>query len=233
MFKKRRREDRLEKSGVRAKGVVLEVRSLRVGRQSHGYQLYGQVDEELVHLRVRVEPEGEQSFEVEDRVWVSPEAKPQPGAQMTVLYDPADHSHFSIHQQSGAERAEAKLESFEEHSGIDPSQLLGGKGKLETLIEGQERGDAILSPDAVREALDLSPENVQRATGGRAQGQAQEEMLKQAESWMASLGQQPPAPPAPAAPDRIERLERLAKLHGDGALTDAEFQAEKKKILDE
>lgn len=33
------------------------------------------------------------------------------------------------------------------------------------------------------------------------------------------------------APDMLSQLERLAKLHADGHLTDAEFQAQKKKIL--
>ena len=45
------------------------------------------------------------------------------------------------------------------------------------------------------------------------------------------------APPTPAATqddfddDRIEALERLAKLHATGALTDAEFAAEKRRVL--
>ena len=32
--------------------------------------------------------------------------------------------------------------------------------------------------------------------------------------------------------DRLEALERLARLHESGALTDAEFAAEKRRILD-
>ncbi len=42
----------------------------------------------------------------------------------------------------------------------------------------------------------------------------------------------PPAPaPAPAAPDRIEQLTQLAALKDSGALTEAEFEAEKAKLL--
>jgi Short C-terminal domain len=44
----------------------------------------------------------------------------------------------------------------------------------------------------------------------------------------------PPPPPAPApaaAPDPIEQLTRLAALKDQGILTDAEFQAQKAKIL--
>jgi hypothetical protein len=41
-----------------------------------------------------------------------------------------------------------------------------------------------------------------------------------------------PAPaPAPAAPDPIAQLKELAELHSQGILTDAEFEAQKAKIL--
>jgi Short C-terminal domain/Domain of unknwon function (DUF3824) len=40
----------------------------------------------------------------------------------------------------------------------------------------------------------------------------------------------PPAAPA-AAPDPIEQLQKLAELKNQGILTDAEFQAQKAKIL--
>ncbi len=41
----------------------------------------------------------------------------------------------------------------------------------------------------------------------------------------------PPAPAPAAAPDPIEQLERLAALKAQGILTDAEFAAQKAKIL--
>ena len=40
-----------------------------------------------------------------------------------------------------------------------------------------------------------------------------------------------PAPAPAAAPDRIEQLTQLAALKDSGALTEAEFEAEKAKIL--
>ena len=42
---------------------------------------------------------------------------------------------------------------------------------------------------------------------------------------------QPAPAPAPAAPDPIEQLTKLAELKNQGILTDAEFQAQKAKIL--
>src|SRR5262249_30208731 len=41
----------------------------------------------------------------------------------------------------------------------------------------------------------------------------------------------PPAPAASGGADPIAELERLAKLHDSGALTDAEFEQQKAKIL--
>ena len=40
-----------------------------------------------------------------------------------------------------------------------------------------------------------------------------------------------PAPAAAAAPDPIEQLQKLADLKNQGILTEAEFEAEKAKIL--
>jgi hypothetical protein len=38
-------------------------------------------------------------------------------------------------------------------------------------------------------------------------------------------------PPAAAQPDMVEQLKQLADLHSQGILTDAEFEAQKAKIL--
>ena len=61
---------------------------------------------------------------------------------------------------------------------------------------------------------------------------------KQAQAAQAQAAGQAPAPepqyaPAPeaAAPDPIEQLTKLAALKDSGALTEAEFEAEKAKIL--
>jgi Short C-terminal domain len=42
---------------------------------------------------------------------------------------------------------------------------------------------------------------------------------------------QAPAPPPAAAPDTVSQLKDLADLKAQGVLTDAEFQAQKAKIL--
>ena len=57
---------------------------------------------------------------------------------------------------------------------------------------------------------------------------------RQAERWAAQDEQYyEPAPPqaAPAQPDPIEQLKKLGELKASGVLTEAEFEAQKAKIL--
>ncbi len=59
--------------------------------------------------------------------------------------------------------------------------------------------------------------------------QQEEEQYYQQQQQMAAAAP-PPAPAAPAA-DPIEQLEKLGQLKAQGILTDAEFEAQKAKIL--
>ena len=58
---------------------------------------------------------------------------------------------------------------------------------------------------------------------------------RQAERWSEQEGQYEEAPPqaapAPPAADPIEQLKKLGELKAAGVLTDAEFEAQKAKIL--
>jgi Short C-terminal domain len=60
---------------------------------------------------------------------------------------------------------------------------------------------------------------------------------RQGERWAAEEQQQAAAAPAPAAapaaeaPDMMEQLKQLGDLHTSGVLTDAEFEAQKAKLL--
>jgi Short C-terminal domain len=58
---------------------------------------------------------------------------------------------------------------------------------------------------------------------------------KQAAQAQQAAAEAPPAAPAPvpaaAAPDTIAQLTQLAALKNSGALTEAEFEAEKAKLL--
>ena len=67
---------------------------------------------------------------------------------------------------------------------------------------------------------------VSRRQGNRWANQEQQQYAAQQDS-----AQAPPAPAAPPAPDRLSQLKQLGELKAQGVLTDAEFDAEKAKIL--
>jgi hypothetical protein len=80
---------------------------------------------------------------------------------------------------------------------------------------------------------------VSRRQAGRWQQQAdaqayQEQQYAQPPQYAAPPPAAPAPAPAPAAPaegDVIEQLQKLAQLRDQGILTDAEFQAQKAKLL--
>ncbi len=96
------------------------------------------------------------------------------------------------------------------------------------------------SPEAQQSAA-FSAAGVDPSQIGQLMEQAQQ-MRAQAAGMQGGMGQMPGmgqvpgmTPPAPAQPqaDPVEQLEKLAKLKESGALTEAEFEAEKAKILNQ
>jgi hypothetical protein len=61
--------------------------------------------------------------------------------------------------------------------------------------------------------------------------QAQYAPAPQPQYYEAAPPPPPPPPPPAAAPDPIAQLKQLAELRDQGILTDAEFEAQKAKIL--
>src|SRR5262245_9067018 len=74
---------------------------------------------------------------------------------------------------------------------------------------------------------------VSRRQGNRWAAQEQQQYEQQQYAAQQAAAQQAAAapPPAAAGPDRIDQLKELADLKAQGVLTDAEFEAEKAKIL--
>jgi hypothetical protein len=67
----------------------------------------------------------------------------------------------------------------------------------------------------------------------KAEAEAYEQQMAQQQFAAAAPAAAPPpvAPVAAAAPSHVEQLQQLAALREQGILTDAEFEAEKSKIL--
>ena len=74
-----------------------------------------------------------------------------------------------------------------------------------------------------------------RGAEGHQREEEQEYRLQQLEAQQYAQQAPPPAPapaaPAPAATSTVEQLQQLAELKAQGILTDAEFEAQKQKIL--
>jgi len=73
---------------------------------------------------------------------------------------------------------------------------------------------------------------VSRRQAGRWAAQEQQQYAQQPPQY-AQQPQYAPAPPpaAPSANDTLDQLQKLGELKAAGVLTDAEFQAQKAKIL--
>ncbi|WP_406364054.1 SHOCT domain-containing protein [Streptomyces sp. NBC_01579] len=71
----------------------------------------------------------------------------------------------------------------------------------------------------------------QQQRWGAQEAAAQEEAAAQQQAVQQQTPPAQAAPPAPPTDDIIDRLERLAELKKQGILTDAEFEAQKAKIL--
>jgi hypothetical protein len=68
---------------------------------------------------------------------------------------------------------------------------------------------------------------VSRRQAGRWSGQEQQQAAQQQQQQYAA----PPPPPAAPAPDTLTQLKELGELKAQGILTEAEFEAQKAKIL--
>jgi hypothetical protein len=118
-----------------------------------------------------------------------------------------------------------------------PQLAVPSAGQTIPVIYDPQDHDKIVvdySPDAQEEAA-LAAAGIDAGSLGELLNQA-EQMRAQAQQaqGMAGMGQMPgmtPQAPAPARPDPVEQLEKLAALKEKGVLTDAEFEAEKAKIL--
>ncbi len=119
-----------------------------------------------------------------------------------------------------------------------PQLAVPSAGQTVPVLYDPQDHDKIIvdySPEAQQSAA-FSAAGVDPSQIGQLMEQAQQMRAQagQMQAGMPGMGQVPGmTPPAPAQPqvDPVEQLEKLAKLKESGALTEAEFEAEKAKIL--
>jgi hypothetical protein len=119
-----------------------------------------------------------------------------------------------------------------------PQLAVPSAGQTVPVLYDPQDHDKIIvdySPEAQQEAA-LSAAGIDADSLGDLMDQAQQlrAQAQQMQGGTAGTGQMPgmtPQSPAPPQPDPIEQLEKLAALKEKGALTEAEFEAEKARII--
>jgi hypothetical protein len=190
-----RTRKRLEENGRTASATVLEIASRGMTITSGNEQIVANT-KVMLKTKLRVEPDGEPAFEVEQRFRYSQFAIPSSGTRVAVVYDPDDHDKIMLSDDPTAAT----------------QAMLGGAGL------GSDQMDLIT-----------------RLTEASTTGASRESMGDMARQWGQAHGATiiDGASLAGAARGEtaVDQLEKLAELRDRGILTDAEFQAQKAKIL--
>jgi Short C-terminal domain len=150
---------------------------------------------------------------------------PWPGTVLPITVDRANLTDWVIHWdevptsgESNQADADALAASMRGEGGGDPAAaitgLLGGLGSISDATVIDTRNDPAMR-EQILGMLSAQGVDVQAL---RAQAAASAQGLES-------------AAPEPTAPDPLDRLEKLGQLHSSGVLTDAEFAAQKAKIL--
>lgn len=175
-------------------------------------------------LTLVVQADGVEPTPVEYQNLLTPVSKwPRPGMSLPVTVDRANPERISIEwdeiatgADAAAAQAQAMADAMKAGGAAGASADASGVvGQIQQMFPGatvQVMGGGQPSPEQIAK--------LERVTGRDLDGDGQ-------------VGGPAPAAAA-AAPDpddRIEQLERLAKLRESGALSDAEFEAEKRRVL--
>jgi hypothetical protein len=206
--------ERLEKDlGENGKSAQAEITAAKQGKfaVSTGSNAAEQAASAHVSwkLTLRVTPDGESPFDAEIKESYPEFGAPSVGDAIGVLYDPNDHSRVVVDHSSAGEATEAL------------SHISEGTQAAMAKVGGES------AHDMMQEAID-NPKAFQEKMRERAS-----EMNANA---LAAAGVQAPTPWAGvpqgvAHPDPADEIAKLADLRDRGALTDEEFEAQKKKIL--
>jgi hypothetical protein len=193
-----------------------------------------------VKLTLQVQPDGDVPFEVTKKMTVSRLNIPSIGTTIWVRYDPDDKSKVEIDQakndEAGASAAPAAA-AGDASFGAFPI----GSATFTTTIDG---GSTVIDARNVPGLRDELMKAVQDVQAGGNPAELRDAMMKAMSQGtainMPAGGALPGGavpggaltPPAPAE-DPLDKLSKLDNLRKSGALTEAEFQAQKAKILGE
>lgn len=167
-----------------------------------------------MHLVVTVP--GVPAFPVDEQFMVKLSKWPSPGDVLPIEASQSEPTKFKIkwkEVRTGAEDGAALAQQMAAMMNQQPGQapMPGVPGQPTVMVDGRQATPEEIQQYEAMTGMDIDGDG--RIAGGAAAGQA------------------PGAQPA-GTTDRVAALERLAALKASGALTDAEFDAEKARILD-
>jgi hypothetical protein len=144
------------------------------------------------------------------------------GDLLPVRYDPKDHSKIEIDSEAVKRGREAAREYFKRRA------IERGEAQLAAVssLAAGPAGDAVTKRGRAPTFAEIKAMGAAKAKGDSAEIDRLTARFSQFERGTV------PAPHAEPS-DRLDRLQKLADLHDRGALTDAEFAAEKAKVLNE
>jgi hypothetical protein len=190
---------RLEENGRRANATVLEIAS-RGMTITHGNDAIVANTKVVLKTKLRVEPDGEPAFEVEEKFRYSQFAMPGAGSVVAVVYDPDDHDKIMLDESPAAVTQAGMMQA-----GLSTDQMSLVTQLQQAAASGVDRGEM---RDMARQWAEQHGAAVIDGSGG-------------------GFGAPAPAPAESAA----DQLSKLADLRDRGVLTEAEFQAQKMKVL--
>jgi len=204
----RRSRKRLETSGRRANATVLAVSDRAMTITTGGGNLVTDT-EVAVKVTLRVEPDGEPAFEVQEKFRFPQLALPSAGQRVAVVYDPDDHDTIMIDGDPLA-----AVDAMLSRSGRPPEKIDLVKDLMASAMSGAPSADtqAIATRWAAQHggAVVIAPGAMDGTTFAGAPGV-------------------PPA--ASTEQDPVALLSQLASLKDRGLLSDAEFAAQKARVL--
>jgi hypothetical protein len=205
----RRTRKKLEEHGRRAPAVVVEIAERGMSVTTGSGQLVANT-EVMLKTKLRVEPEDEPAFEVEDRFRYPQLSIPSVGSRLAVIYDPSDHDKVML--DNSAAGAAVQLGAVPGLQGMDLQDVMSKVREAQSQTQDPQEMGRILAQE-----LGTNVNVQQQDSSGVTFGAPQ-----------AGFGA-----PAPPEEDHVAKLAKLAELREKGMLTDAEFETEKARILGE
>jgi hypothetical protein len=207
-----RLEKELRESGGRTAQAEITVAKQGKFAISHGNDAAQQAASAHVNwqLTLRVTPDNESPFDAEVKESYPEMGGPSVGDTIGVLYDPNDHSRLVVdHSSEGL--ATRALSHTSDRMKAAMAQV-GGESAQDMMKEAID--DPAAFREKMRERASQMNANAVAAAGIAAPN-----------PWVAAV------PGGAAQADPADEIAKLADLRDRGALTEEEFQAQKKKVL--